>query len=146
MTSDERVKRIKIGREGLELERAFEQVKEQQERQAHEINAIKIALKGILTKHESGLLKRLNGDEPAVMLKSEPELYGYLHRLDGLNFIQPHKDKGLKYGLWDTVKDHEHELELPYDKRPDFDLRRYVYITNDGRIYLKEVEDLFFSS
>jgi hypothetical protein len=69
-------------------------------------------------------------------------LYGYLHRLDGLNFIQPHKDKGLKYGLFDIVEDHKHELELPPDKRPFFDLKKYVYITDEGRKYLKTLNDL----
>jgi len=60
-----------------------------------------------------------------------------LHRLDGLKFIQPHKDKGLKYALWHIVKDHEHEWESPYGERLSFDLRRYIYVSDDGMIDLR---------
>jgi TIR domain len=120
-----------------ELAKAIRQVEEQQDLQAHEINAIKIALKGILTKHELGPLQGLNGDDE-VKIKNEPELYGYLHRLVGLNFIQPNQG----YGLYDIVKDHKHELDLPPNARPFFDLKKYVYITADGRSYLKTLSNL----
>jgi hypothetical protein len=70
----------------------------------------------------------------------EPELYGYLHRLDGLNFIQP--NQGLKYGLFDIVEDHKDELNISADKRPLFDLKNYVYITDEGKNYLKTLCDL----
>jgi TIR domain len=123
------------------LERAVKQVEERQDRQEQEMNAIKIALKAILTKHELGPLQGLNGDKP-VMMRYEPQLYGYLHRLDGLSFIQPHKNKRLKYGLFDIVEDHKHELELPPDKRLPFDLKKYVYITDEGRMYLETLNDL----
>jgi len=83
--------------------------------QDSEIRAIQIALKGILTKHEIGPLMGLNGPNP-YMMHYEPDLYGYLHRLDGLNFIQPNEG----YGLYDIVKDHPRE----------FDLKKYIYITN----------------
>ena len=107
------------------------------ERQRHEINATKIALKAILDKHELWPLQGLNGPKP-VMIPFEPNLYKYLHRLDGLNFIQPNKG----FGLWDIVQEHKDDEKLPYNERPEFDLKKYVYITDDGKRYLKTLSDL----
>jgi len=72
------------------------------------------------------------------MLRYEPDLYPYLHRLDGLHFIQPNRG----YGLFNIVEDHKHELDSPPDKRSFFDLKKYVYITDEGRSYLKALNDL----
>jgi hypothetical protein len=102
------------------------QVERRQTFQESEIKAIQITLKGILTKHEIGPLKGLNEPGP-VLMRYEPDLYGYLHRLDGLNFIQPNKG----YGLYDIVKDHRDD-----ENRPPFDLKKYVYITDEGKKYL----------
>ena len=131
------VKRAKVGSGGIEIERA-EKIEKRQDRQEQEINAIKIALKGILTKHESGPLKGLN--EAAFMMRWEPDLYRYLHRLDGLDFIQPNKWVG--GGLYTIEKDHKNEDSTPYDQRPQWDLRQYVYITENGKNYLKTLKDL----
>jgi hypothetical protein len=128
----ENVKRLNIGSRGLEFEKDIKQVKE-------DINAIEFALKAILTKHEKGKLEGLAGHDP-VNLPYEPDLYGYLHRLDGLDFIQP--NEGLKYGLYDIVVDHKHEEELHPKDRPLFDLKQYVYITEEGKNYLKTWNDL----
>jgi TPR repeat protein len=57
------------------LERAIKQVKERQERQGHEINAIKIALKGILTKHELGSLQKAADAGNATAMKDLGWLY-----------------------------------------------------------------------
>jgi hypothetical protein len=119
------------------LERDVKHVQERQEHQAQEISGIKIALKGILTKHELGPLQGLNGDGP-VNMKYEPDLYRYLHRLDGLNFIQPNPG----YGLMSIENQHKNEERIDYKDRPLFDLKQYVYITADGRSYLKTLSDL----
>jgi hypothetical protein len=52
---------------------------------------------------------------------------------------------GLKYGLYDIVEDHQHEGTEPYKKRPDFDLRKYVYITDKGKKYLSTLNDIRYS-
>ena len=49
-------------------------------------------------------------------------------------------DKGLKYGLFDIVEDHKHELGLHPDKRFFFDLKKYVYITGPGEELSEDVE------
>jgi hypothetical protein len=105
--------------------------------QALEIKAIQIALKGILTKHELGPLEGLNRPTE-FMLPYEPELYGYLHRLDGLNFIQPNPG----YGLIDIVERHKDDLKSEYNQRKPFDLKEFVYITDDGRRYLNILSDI----
>jgi hypothetical protein len=115
-------------------------IEKRQDFQMAEIKAIEIVLKGILTKHEMGHLQGLKEREYSIPY--EPELYGYLHRLDGLNFIQPHQDKGLRHGLYDIVEDHEKDLKDPYLERPPFDLKKYVYITDDGRRYLNVLNDI----
>jgi hypothetical protein len=125
------VERLKIG--ALELERRVEGVVERQELQAAEISAIQVALKGVLTKHEIGLLAGLNSP-PRLMLHYEPDLYRYLHRLDGLNFIQPTPGHGL-YMIEEQHRDDE-KLPVPPEQRPPFDLKEYVYITTEGQRYL----------
>lgn len=77
-------------------------------------------------------LEGLTRDE--FVIRYEPALYGYLHRLDGLNFIQPMP--GL--GLIDIEKQHkaDERLPVPPHERPAFDLKKFVYITDEGRNYL----------
>jgi hypothetical protein len=119
----EDVQRVKFG--GVELERvivAVDKVDKRQELQESEIKAIQIALRGILTKHEFGPLKALDG-AGKVEIKKEPHLDTYLHRLDGLNFIQPKSG----YGLVNIEN-------IENDKM--FDLKEYLYITDEGRAYL----------
>jgi hypothetical protein len=71
-------------------------------------------------------------------MRYEPDLYWYLHRLDGLGFIQPNK----RYGLYDIEKEHKHDENLPYEQRPLFDLKKYVYITDEGKKYLNILNDI----
>ncbi|BCJ48165.1 hypothetical protein GCM10010168_25250 [Actinoplanes ianthinogenes] len=127
----EDVQRLKVG--GVELERAIDRVERRQDLQAEEIRAIQIGLKGVLTKHELGLLRGLAGPGP-MTIRYEPDLYGYLHRLDGLGFIQPHPGRGL-FAIEEEHRDDEHLPVAPHE-RPPFDLKDYVQITDEGRHYL----------
>lgn len=125
------VHRLKVG--GVELERVINRVEKRQDLQEEEIKAIQIALKGVLTKHEIGLLQGLNAPTQH-MIRYEPDLYRYLHRLDGLSFIQPNPG----YGLITIEQQHrdDERLPIPPDQRPQFDLKEYVHITSEGRHYL----------
>lgn len=100
----------------------FAEFETELEKTKEEVRAIQIALRGILTKHEFGPLKALDGIGK-VEVKKEPNLVNYLHRLDGLNFIQPNPGRGL-YDIEKIAND------------VMFDLRDYVHITDDGRSYL----------
>jgi hypothetical protein len=133
--SSDDVRRVKFW--GIEIERvkeAVDQVEKRQELQESEIKAIQIALKGILTKHETDLLEGLNAPG-SLMLWYEPDRYRYLHRLDGLHFIQPNPGYGLMT-MEDRHRDDE-KLPVPPHDRPRFDLKEFVKITDDGKRYLK---------
>ena len=70
----EDVQRVKVG--SLELERvivAVDQVEKRQALQQSDIEAIRVALRGILTKHEFGPLKGLDGTG-GVPIRKEPNL------------------------------------------------------------------------
>jgi hypothetical protein len=132
----EDVQRLKVG--SIEFERvkvAVDQVEKRQAIQESEIKAIQIALQGVLTKHEIGLLEGLNTPAKFMfMIRYEPDLYRYLHRLDGLNFIQPNPGYGLTT-IEERHKDDE-KLPVPPHQRPPFNLKEFVYITDDGKRYL----------
>src|SRR4051812_36438919 len=87
-------------------------VSRRQVHQQAEIDAIRLALRGILMKHEFGPLKRLAEPGKATITK-ESNLGKYLHRLDGLNFIQPNPGHGL------------HEIDQIKDGT-QFDLKDYL--------------------
>jgi hypothetical protein len=63
-----------------------------------------------------------------------------LHRLDGLGFIQPNKDN--VDGLYGIVKEHRDDERLPYPERHPFNLKKYVYITDEGKMYLNTLNDI----
>jgi uncharacterized membrane protein len=109
----------------------LDKVEDRQNRQETEIKAIQIALKGILADHERWLLKGVNMEE-RFLIRYEPDLYGYLHRLDGLKFIQPNPG----FGLVTIEQRHKADEALPFDDRPQFDLKEFVYVTDDGKNYL----------
>jgi hypothetical protein len=120
----EDVQRVKFG--SIELERVKGQVdlvKQRQAVQESDIEAIRVALRGILTKHEFGPLKGLN-EIGKVPITKGPNLVNYLHRLDGLNFIQPNPGHGLN------------EIEEKPDGSMLPDLKDYFHITDEGRAYL----------
>lgn len=117
-----------------EVRITVDQVEKKQNLQQSEIKAIQIAIKGILTKHERGHLEGLKRNE--YMIPYEPDLYQYLHKLDGLNFIQPKPG----FGLIDIINRHRSDEHLSPDQRPPFNLKDYVYITDEGENYLNLLE------
>ena len=76
--------------------------------------------------------------EDKFMMRWEPDLYGYLHRLDGLNFIQPHPGRRLV----DIREQHEADERCPYEQRPPFNLKDFVYITGEGKKYLSTLKNI----
>jgi hypothetical protein len=95
-----------------------------------DVEAIRSALRGILTKHEWGPLKGLGGSDEVRLPRHMPNLISYLHRLDALEYIQPNSGRT---GLIDIEN-------LSGDTR--FDLRNYFHITDAGKTYLKITEYL----
>jgi hypothetical protein len=114
-----RVKEFGFGRL---LEAKLDAIAEGQNVLKSDVEEIRLALRGILTKHEFGPLKAL-GEPGKAEIQKPARLDQYLHRLDGLDFIQPNKGKGLN----DIANLPDGTL---------FDLREYLYITVDGQKYL----------
>jgi len=129
------IQRFKLG--GFEVE--LQTVKDRQALQEAEIGAIQIALKGVLTMHEIDHLQGLN-KSGNYLIRYEPDLYRYLHRLDGLKFIQPKPEQ--EHGLFTIEERHREDDKLPFDNRPAFDLKKFVYITDDGKQYLSTLNDI----
>jgi Predicted nucleotide-binding protein containing TIR-like domain len=94
-------------------------------RQEAEIRSIRFALEGIVTKYE---IKKLEGliKEEAFLCYYSDDLYNEMKRLRGLSLVQNHDG----VGLTDIRRDYK-------DKDKQFDLRRFFFITDRGREYLK---------
>jgi hypothetical protein len=58
--------------------------------------------------------------------------------LDGLGFIQSNKGQR----LYDIVAEHKSDESLPYEKSLTFDLKKYVHITEDGKKYLRTLNNI----
>jgi hypothetical protein len=110
----------------------FREIKENQEKQAdlllqqqEQIQALRTAVRGIVTKHEFDKLVGLSRDGP-FMCKYSDDMYEELKRLRALNLISHHEGTGLSQMARDFKgKDHP------------FDLKRYFYIMEEGRSYLR---------
>ncbi|MFD1931083.1 hypothetical protein ACFSKW_06280 [Nonomuraea mangrovi] len=91
-----------------------------------EVEALRVALTGVVTKYEWDHLSKLAGQEPAwVRFRQDRKLQLELERLDAMGFIEPTDLRGLNA----IPQDHAGRDE-------EFDLRRYVTITGEGREYL----------
>jgi len=103
-------------------------IERRQEVLAEELRALQIALSGILTTHELRHLATIGGDGPAVVSYGSMgwKMVDELHRLDALGFIEPAPGHGII-----DIKD-------SYENRTteEFDLKRFVRITPEGREYL----------
>jgi hypothetical protein len=94
-------------------------------KQEGEIRSIRFALQGIVTKYEITKLEGLIKEEPFLCYYSD-DLYDELKRLRALNLIKNHDG----VGLTDIRRDYK-------DQNKKFDLRRFFFVTDYGREYLK---------
>ena len=86
---------------------------------------MQIALQGIVTRHEFDKLVGLSKEEPFLCYYSD-DLDNDLKRLRALGLVQNHEGVGLRA----IRRDYE-------DKNEQFDLKRFFFITEEGREYLK---------
>ncbi|UFS71955.1 nucleotide-binding protein [Geomonas sp. RF6] len=102
---------------------------EQQEKQLSqheaEIRSIQIALQSVVTVYEFEKLVGLGKDEPFLCYYSD-DLLAELKRLRAMGLARHHEGSGLS------------AIRQQYKDSPDqFDLRRFFYITEQGREYLQ---------
>jgi hypothetical protein len=105
----------------------FRQERQENElsRQQAEIRSLQIALQGIVTRYEFDKLVGLSKEAPFLCYYS-PDLDNELKRLRALGLVQNHQGVGL------TAIRRDYK-----DKDRQFDLRRFFFITEEGREYLK---------
>ena len=104
-----------------------EQMVSQQEQmvsQQAQIRSLQVALSGIVTKYELDKLIGLSGKQPFSCYYSD-DLYGELRHLKAMNLIADQENKDLS------------TLRKQYkDKNEKFDLKHFLYITEQGREYI----------
>ena len=105
----------------------FRQERQENElsRQQAEIRSLQIALQGIVTRYELDKVVGLSKEEPFLCYYSD-DLANELKRLRALGLVQNHEGAGLR------------TIQRDYkDTNRQFDLRRFFFITKEGREYLK---------
>jgi len=121
---------------GVAPVRASKQLEQVQQRQdildkkVEEMDAVRIALEGIVTKYEREHLKKLlpqNDD----MVRFGPHFFSEIERLDAIGFITPLKDAGM------VALKNEHG-----NPGEEFHLREYVTLNKKGLSYLEVVRDI----
>jgi hypothetical protein len=97
-----------------------------------EVEALRVALTGVVTKYEWDHLKRLATEgEAKVRFRKDQKLQMELERLDSMQFVRPVDERGLN------------AIPLDHGSTADeFDLKRYIEITDEGREYLALREHL----
>lgn len=112
----------------------FAELKRQQEVQASDIESIRVALRGLVSKYELEHLRRLRDKDVPFIVNYGKEFYGEIKRLDDFGFLLPKPD--LPNGLYTLVDRFGHEEEAPLESRTRFNLHDYVMLTQEGRRYL----------
>ena len=124
---------VKVFGQELTIEQAVGRVTDRQDILESRVRALQMLIKGIVTDFEYDKLRGLAADGPFLVL-FHWDMYHELRRLDAIRYVQPRQG----YGIEDITKRDGSGNE--------FDLKQYVYITNDGREYLKLRDELLRSS
>jgi hypothetical protein len=102
-----------------------EEQQEELSRQQAQIRSLQVALQGIVTQYELDKLVGLDANDPFLCYFSE-DLYEELKRLRAMGLVRNHEGTGLG------------SIRRQYrDRNEQFDLRRFFYITEQGREYLQ---------
>lgn len=102
----------------------FDRIEKRQNELETEIQALQVAVTGLVTKYELSHLEKLAADTRAVVTYSN-HMLNELERLDAMTYIVPTDLRGLNA----VKQDHGSGLD-------DFDLKDYVRLTEEGRQYL----------
>lgn len=113
----------------------FAELRRQQDLQASDIEALRVALRGLVSRYELNHLRGL--ERRPFMVHYCQELYDELKRLDDFGFVRPRPE--LPNGLQTLVEryGHEHLDGVALERRSRFDLHDYVELTPEGHRYLE---------
>jgi hypothetical protein len=103
------------------------------------VQAIQLALKGILTKFEIDYLRRLTAAKP-WRCRYDPDTYYRLKRLDDMGFVLPTVIDGHRRLL--RIQELFGDESIPVKDRQWFDMKEYVEITEAGKDYLAAADRL----
>ena len=119
------VSEIKTAKALNDIRSRQEQQETELSRQQAEIRSLQIALQGIVTRYEFDKLVGLSKEEPFVCHYSN-DLENELKRLRAMGLVQNHEGVGITA----IRRDYKGNSQ-------QFDLRRFFFITEEGREYLK---------
>lgn len=102
-----------------------ERQEEELSRQQAQIRSLQVSLQGIVTQYELDKLIGLDADAAFLCYYSD-DLHAELKRLRAMGLVRHHEGTG----LGDIRRDYK-------DRNAQFDLKRFFYITDQGREYLK---------
>jgi hypothetical protein len=115
---------LKIGGQELTMEEALGKVGQRQDQLEYRVQVLQLLMKGFLTDFEYEKLQGLAGNAP-FRVGFHWDMYHELRRLDALKYIQPQQGYGIE-----SIKERDGSGD-------PFDLKQYVYITQEGKEYLK---------
>ena len=114
----------KTARAIVEIKSRQEQQGAELSRQQAQIRSLQVALQGIVTRYEYDKLVGLDAAQPFMCYYSD-DLYEELKRLRAMGLVRNHEGTGLGSIRRDFG-----------NRREQFDLHRFFYITDQGREYL----------
>jgi CAP12/Pycsar effector protein, TIR domain len=120
----------------IEVERLAQTVEVQQKRveqQAADIRAIRVALRGIVTKWEIDCLRSLARVDP-WKCRWDQDTFNRLKRLDDMGFVLPTEIDGTR--SFERFRE-RFQTEKSLDEREWFDMKQFWEITEDGKNYLE---------
>jgi len=125
----DKLAKFSVGEKGFEV--TLEDLKDQQNAQQSDLNAIKIALRGLVTKYEYRHLAQLNAAGP-YNVQFGNKFFDEITRLDDIGYIEP---TGSNPQGFVTIRD-------KFSAHPEtrFNLKDYMQITSDGKAYLQARE------
>jgi len=126
--------RIRNVIEALGKAAELQKLKNKVKQQESDIQAIRVALRGIVTKFEIDYLRRLAKAEPWPC-RYDPDTYYRLKRLDDMGFVLPtviDSDRRLI-----RIQERFGEESIPVEQREWFNMKDYVEITEAGKEYVK---------
>jgi hypothetical protein len=126
------IKELGVGPTGVSAK--FERMEKRQDELETEMQALQVALMGVVTTHELTHLQKLAAEGEASV-KFSTSMVGELKRLHAIVYIVPLDSRGL-----DAIEEDHGSGEK------DFDLKKYVSITQQGRQYLSLREQVTAST
>ena len=122
-----------LGISPLKTSKEINNIKSRQDNIETRVRTLQLVTKGLVSEFEYEKLRGLAAGEP-FWVRFHHDMYGELKRLDAIRYVQPQPGYGLV-----SIREYDGGGE-------EFDLKRYVHITDEGLEYLKLRDELFRAS